>query len=113
MENIMTEIDPQKAVDYLRDNAEKFADAKASRVYLEEFRKSKKSLLMLQSDEKTQAGKEAYAYAHDEYIALLDGLKVAIEAEETVKWQMIAAQARIEVWRTQQANNRTIVNSTR
>ena len=109
----MTEIDPQKAVDYLRDNAEKFADAKASRVYLEEFRKSKKSLLMLQSDEKTQAGKEAYAYAHDEYIALLDGLKVAIEAEETVKWQMIAAQARIEVWRTQQANNRNIVNSTR
>jgi len=109
----MTEIDPQKAVDYLRDNAEKYADAKASRVYLEEFRKSKKSLLMLQSDEKTQAGKEAYAYAHDEYIALLDGLKVAIEAEETVKWQMIAAQARIEVWRTQQANNRNIVNSTR
>ena len=113
MENIMTEIDPQKAVDYLRDNAEKYAEAKASRVYLEEFRKSKKSLLMLQSDEKTQAGKEAYAYAHDEYVALLDGLKVAIETEETVKWQMIAAQARIEVWRTQQANNRTIVNSTR
>ena len=109
----MTEIDPQKAVDYLRDNAEKYADAKASRVYLEEFRKSKKSLLMLQSDEKTQAGKEAYAYAHDEYIALLDGLKVAIEVEETVKWQMIAAQARIEVWRTQQANNRNIVHSTR
>ena len=109
----MTEIDPQKAVDYLRDNAEKYAEAKASRVYLEEFRKSKKSLLMLQSDEKTQAGKEAYAYAHDEYIALLDGLKVAIEVEETVKWQMIAAQARIEVWRTQQANNRNIVNSTR
>lgn len=113
MENIMTEIDPQKAVDYLRDNAEKYAEAKASRVYLDEFRKSKKSLLMLQSDEKTQAGKEAYAYAHDEYIALLDGLKVAIEVEETVKWQMIAAQARIEVWRTQQANNRNIVNSTR
>lgn len=109
----MTEIDPQKAVDYLRDNAEKYAEAKASRVYLEEFRKSKKSLLMLQSDEKTQAGKEAYAYAHDEYIALLDGLKVSIETEETVKWQMIAAQARIEVWRTQQANNRNIVNSTR
>lgn len=109
----MTEIDPQKAVDYLRDNAEKYAEAKASRVYLEEFRKSKKSLLMLQSDEKTQAGKEAYAYAHDEYVALLDGLKVAIEVEETVKWQMIAAQARIEVWRTQQANNRNIVNSTR
>ena len=109
----MTEIDQQKAVDYLRDNAEKYADAKASRVYLEEFRKSKKSLLMLQSDEKTQAGKEAYAYAHDEYVSLLDGLKVAIEVEETVKWQMIAAQARIEVWRTQQANNRNIVNSTR
>ena len=109
----MNEIDPQKAVDYLRDNADKFAKAKAERVYLEEFRKSKKSLLMLQSDEKTQAGKEAYAYSHGEYIELLDGLKAAVEVEETVKWQMIAAQARIEVWRTQQANNRNIVNSTR
>ena len=107
------EIDPQRAVDYLRDNADKFAKAKAERVYLEEFRKSKKSLLMTQSDEKTQAGKEAYAYSHDEYIALLDGLKAAVEVEETVKWQMIAAQARIEVWRTQQANNRNIVHSTR
>ena len=109
----MSDIDPHRAVDFIIANAPKFAAAKASRVQIEEFRKSKKSLLMLQSDEKTQAGKEAYAYAHDEYIALLDGLKVAIESEETVKWQMIAAQARIEVWRTQQANNRTIVNSTR
>lgn len=38
--------DPHKAVDYIIKNAGKFAQAKANRVYLEEFRKSKKALLM-------------------------------------------------------------------
>ena len=35
-----------KAVDYIIANREEYARAKAARVYLEEFRKSKKSLLM-------------------------------------------------------------------
>ena len=34
--------DPHAAVDYILKHAEKFADARAQRVYLEEFRKSKK-----------------------------------------------------------------------
>lgn len=50
--------------------------------------------------------REQYAYSHDEYLALLDGLKAAVEVEEKLKWDLIAAQARIEVWRTEQANNR-------
>jgi hypothetical protein len=37
---------------------------------------------------------------------LLEGLKVAIEMEEKLRWDLIAAQARVEIWRTEQANNR-------
>jgi hypothetical protein len=98
--------DPNKAIDYVIANAGKFAQAKANRIYLEEFRKSKKALLMNQSTEKTVNAREQYAYSHDEYLALLDGLKAAIEVEEKLKWEIAMAQARVEVWRSEQANNR-------
>ena len=42
----ISEDDVQKAVDWLRDNAEACAKARATRIYLEEYRKSIKALLM-------------------------------------------------------------------
>jgi hypothetical protein len=100
------ERDPHKAVDYIIANATKFAKAKSERVYLEEYRKSLKAILMKRSLEDTIGGQEREAYAHDEYKQLLEGLKVAIEMEEKLRWDLIAAQARVEIWRTEQANNR-------
>lgn len=101
-------IDPNKAIDFLLKNAEKYAQAKAQRVYLEEFRKSKKALLMNQSDEKTVNAREQFAYSHPEYVGVIDGLKSAVEIEETLKWQQIAAQLRVEIYRTQEASNRAM-----
>lgn len=105
--------DPNRAVDYVIANAGKFAKAKAQRVYLEEFRKSKKAILMGQSPENSAVAREQYAYAHEDYLALLSGLKAAIEVEETVRWHMIAAQARIEIWRSMEASNRLQDRATR
>ena len=103
----MTELkDPHKAVDYILANAGKFSAAKAQRVYLEEFRKSKKAILMAQSTAKAANEREQYAYSHEDYLSLLGGLKAAIEIEEKLRWDLIGAQARIEIWRTQSANNR-------
>jgi threonyl-tRNA synthetase len=99
---------PTKAAEFIRENAPLYAKAKSERVYLEQFRKSKKALLMAESTERTAAAKEIYAYAHSDYVALLDGLKVAVEAEETIKWKLTAAEAHIEIWRTQSANNRAV-----
>jgi hypothetical protein len=101
-------MNPHKAVDYMIENAGKFAAAKANRVYIEEFRKSRKALLMKESEESTSAAQERDAYAHHEYIALLEGLKVAVELEETLKWNLTAAQARIDIWRSEQATNRNM-----
>lgn len=101
-------MNPHKAVDYMIENAGKFAAAKANRVYIEEFRKSQKALLMKTSKETTSAGQERDAYAHADYLALLDGLKVAVEVEETLKWNLTAAQARIDIWRSEQATNRNM-----
>jgi hypothetical protein len=101
------EIDPHSAVDYILKHAGKFAKAKAERVYIEEFRKSKKAILMKRSLENAIGAQEREAYAHEEYHQLLLALKEAVEIEEQLRWGMIAAQARIEVWRSQEASNRT------
>ena len=100
------EHDPHDAVDYIIKHARQFADAKAQRVYLEEFRKSKKALLMKQSLEPALGAQERDAYAHAEYVELLKGLRDAVAIEEKLRWDLIAAQARVDIWRTEQANLR-------
>ena len=103
----MTQVlDPDKAVDYIVHNAGQFAAAKAERCYIEEFRKSKKALLMCESTAKSAVEREQFAYSHDDYIELLTGLKAAIETEERLKWELIGAQLRVEIWRTRSANDR-------
>jgi len=106
------EIDPHEAVDYLLRNAKKFSQAKAERIYLEEFRKSKVALLMKQSMEKTLAGQERDALAHMEYQELLQGIKQAVAIEEELRWHMVAAQARVEIWRSQEATARNEIRIT-
>ena len=104
--------DPHRAVDYILQNASKFSQAKAQRVYLEEFRKSKKAILMAQSTAEAANAREQYAYSHPEYLTLLNGLKEAVEVEEKLKWDIEAARMRVEIWRTEQANNRLQDRST-
>jgi len=98
--------DPHDAVDYILANSRKFAKAKAERIYIEEYRKSLKSLLMKRSVEESIGAQEREAYAHEEYRNLLNGLRAAIEVEEALRWELIAAQARVDVWRSEQANLR-------
>jgi hypothetical protein len=105
-------IDPNKAITYILKNAKKFAAAKADRIYLEEYRKSLKAILMKSSREETIGGQERDAYAHEEYLKLLQGLRAAVQIEEKLRWDLVAAQARVEVWRSQEASNRLIDRST-
>jgi hypothetical protein len=107
---MITDKHVEMALAYMRDNAAKLGQAKANRVYLEQFRKSKKALLFSQAPSActTIADKESWAYANDEYLELLEGLKAAIEAEEELKWMMHAASMKVEVWRTQQATARAV-----
>jgi hypothetical protein len=105
---VISEEHVEKAIDFIRDNAPVIAKARAHRVYLEEFRKSKKAILMRQFalTYKSMAEREAAAYAHQEYLDLLDAIKIAIEEEERLRWLMVGAQVKIEVWRSEQANRR-------
>jgi hypothetical protein len=98
--------EPTKAIQYLIDTAPLYAKAKATRMYLEEFRKSRKAQLMSQAGTEVLGKQEVYAYAHQDYIQILDGIRQAVEREERFRWLMTAAQARIEVWRTEQYSAR-------
>lgn len=101
---------PEDAAQTIRDKAPAYGEAKAQRVYLEEFRKTKKAMLMkdaLKMGVEAANAQEREAYADPAYHQLLKGLAVAIEAEETLKWQMEAARLDIEIWRSREATNRT------
>ena len=106
------DIDPNKAIEFIIKQSGIYAQAKANRVYIENYLRSAKSMMMMESTATSIAAKEMEAYATDDYIALLDGLKVAVETEEKLRWQLIAAQERVQIWRTQEATNRTIDRAT-
>ena len=104
----ISEEEVQKAVDWLRDNSEKCAKARATRIYLEEYRKSIKAILMSKYPELSVSAQEREAYAHDDYISHLKTLKEAIYQDERLRFFRASAEVKIEAWRTQQANIRAI-----
>ena len=86
-----------------------FAKAKADRVYLDEFRKSLKAILIGEAKDngaKTAQERESYAYSHKRYIAHLTALREAIEIEEKHKWSLERLKMDLEVWRSLNANKR-------
>ena len=99
-------IDPLACAEFIQANAKAFAQAKADRMHIEKFLGSKRALLMQASNKTTSAAKEMDALAHPEYISLLDGLKLAVYQEEALKHLIGAAEVKIEIWRTQSANDR-------
>ena len=94
-----------RAVTFILENASKYALAKATRVQLEEFRKSKKAILASE-EEGSLGAKEMYAYAHRDYIELLMQIKDAIAVEEELRWKLEAAKLRVEVWKTEEYTKR-------
>lgn len=97
------------ALETIKEATPAYAKAKAARVYLEQFRKSKKALLMIEAEKqghKTGAMQERYAYAHPDYNELLLGLQSAVEEEERLRFVIESAKLAIEIWRTKSADQR-------
>lgn len=102
-------IDPQSAVDYMIAKSKHYAVAEANKIYMEELRKTVKAEQMIEAEQaghKTAAMQEREAYASPRYQQHLLALQAAVEVREELRWMLIAAQARIEVWRSQEASNR-------
>ena len=90
-----------------------YAKSKADRRFLEEFRKTIRARLYINAPEscKTVADREAYAYAHEEYEANLVGIQIAVEHEEKLRWQLVAAEIQCQIYRTQESSRRSMDRS--
>lgn len=102
-------IDPNAAVDYIIAKSAEYAQAKANRIYCEEYRKTLKAELCkraLEMGYEAVNAQEREAYSHPDYKAHLAAIKQAVEAEERLRWMLVAAEARISVWRSLEASNR-------
>lgn len=108
-----SDINPIKALDFIRDNANAYAIAKANVLYLTEYRKTLKAELMSKCSEKTESAKATYAYSHESYKLHLKALQEAVEESERIRWLMVAAEAKIEVWRSLESSARNEVRSAR
>lgn len=104
----ITEDEIDRALDYLRDNADEAAKARAERVYVEEYRKTIKATLMKEHDGKSAVIQEREAYADPRYVQHLEAIREAVFRDEKLRFLKEAAQAKIEAWRTQSSNYRAM-----
>jgi hypothetical protein len=111
-------IDPNEAVDFMITNSAKYAEAEATKVYMEELRKTIKAEEMKNAEVygngeyKTAAMQEREAYASPRYKEHLQALRQAVEERERLRWLLIACQERIAVWRSMEASNRHVDKAT-
>lgn len=101
-------INPMEYLERIRDSSPKYAQAKANRIYMEEYRKTLKAKLMKSCGLDAIGAQEREAYAHPDYEAHLKALQEAVQQEEYHRWRLVYSQSAIEVWRSQEASNRAI-----
>ena len=103
---MISDDDVEKAVEYLRVNARIAAQARAERIYCEEFRKTVKASIMRENQHLPLGAQEAIAYTDDRYTTHLQAMREAIEKDEYHRWMLTAAEAKISAWQTMCRNQR-------
>ena len=104
--------EPTLAIEFIINTAPLYAKAKSDRMYLEEFRRSKHAQLKSLAGTEVLGKQDTFAYAHPEYVEILEGIRAAVEIEERYRWLMTAAQAKVECWRTAQYSARMEMKAT-
>ena len=107
--SFITDEEIDKALDYLRDNARDAAQAKANRIYVEEFRKVLKAKIMKEHGSLSAVLQEREAYSDFRYLEHIIAIRDAVMADEQHRFMRVAAEAKIEAWRTQSSNTRARV----
>lgn len=97
-----------RALDYLRDNADAAAKARAERIYVEEYRKTVKAQIMKEHDGKSAVIQEREAYADPRYVEHLEAIREAVANDEKHRFLLEAARAKCDAWRTQCATERAM-----
>ncbi len=98
----------EAALEWLVTNATRAAQARANRVYLQDFVKVVRAERQVKEmlGGASAAAAEALALASEEYKVALLGLKAAVEEDERMRWLCTTAESRIEAWRSLEATRR-------
>jgi hypothetical protein len=103
---VITDAEVERAIDYLRDNAEADAVARANAIYLGEWIKSERARLTTAQAGISNAAARDVAESHPEYLRALSAYKAAVTEDFRRRFLREAASARLEAWRTQSSNER-------
>lgn len=102
-------MDLETRLTQLRQLAKDYGKWEGRRVFLHEFRKSKKAMMMKAAEcegYKTAAAQEREAYASEEYIQVITALQTATEEAQRLRWELSIAADGLRAWQTEQANKR-------
>lgn len=95
----------ERANDFIRDNAGKYAATVANRENLDEFLKVTEARLMNEIDGPEHT-KKAHARSHKDYLDILKGRQAAREEEIKLRYWLQAAQNKYEMWRSWNSANK-------
>ena len=107
-ERIVTDEELEKALSWLRDNAQDMGAAKAETVRAGHMLKHTKAIEMKRHNEKPASHQEREAYASEAYLAALERDAIAAGEYEKMRSLREAAALKIETWRTEAANYRAM-----
>lgn len=99
----------EEAFTWLNDNADACAEARAHRIYIEEYRKVLKARIMKEHMDKSLGAQEREAYASERYVEHLEGLRIAVTNDERMRFIKEKNLALVEAWRTAAANRRVSI----
>lgn len=107
-QRIVTNADLQKALDWLRDSAKDLGDAKARAVKAGHMLKHVEAIEFKLSEASANDKRQADARTSDAYVDAINEDAFAAGDLEKLKALREAAAAKIEAWRSEQANYRSL-----
>jgi len=99
----MNQIEKEQRLTEIRRIVKDYSKAKANRIYLGEYRKSLRSILMKKYEStgvKTSSAQEKDAMADPEYLELLEGLREAVETEEKLRYELVLHEQEFDAWKS-------------
>ncbi len=99
-----------KALEWLAENAGPAAQARAERLWLEEFMPAMRAKIAAECIEAgdSAAAADTKAKASQAYHDVLKGYREAVERDEKYRWQRSRADALLSAYQTLSANSRSI-----
>lgn len=105
---LVSDDDVEKALDWLRDNADAIGDAKRNAVKADHMLKHTKALVMSLHKELPVSAQDREAAASPEFLAAINTAADAAGHFERMRALREAAALKIEVWRSMGANYRAM-----